>query len=49
VVRIGRFTTGVIMVLAMLWSTQVDQFGTVFVLGLLWKRGRTPTRSREAR
>lgn len=57
VVRIGRVTTGVIMVLAMLWSTQGDQFGTifeainkipmtfapavttVFVLGLLWKRG----------
>jgi SSS family solute:Na+ symporter len=57
VVMIGRITTGVIMVLAMLWSTQGDQFGTifeainkipmtfapavttVFVLGLLWKRG----------
>ena len=57
VVTIGRFTTGVIMVLAMLWSTQGDQFGTifeavnkipmtfapavttVFVLGVLWKRG----------
>jgi len=57
VVSIGRITTGVIMVLAMLWSTQGDQFGTifeainkipmtfapavttVFVLGLLWKRG----------
>jgi SSS family solute:Na+ symporter len=57
VVRIGRITTGVIMVLAMLWSTQGDQFGTifeavnkipmtfapavttVFVLGVLWKRG----------
>jgi SSS family solute:Na+ symporter len=57
VVMIGRFTTGVIMVLAMLWSTQGDQFGTifeainkipmtfapavttVFVLGVLWKRG----------
>ena len=57
VVRIGRVTTGVIMVLAMLWSTQGDQFGTifeainkipmtfapavttVFVLGVLWKRG----------
>lgn len=56
-VTIGRFTTGVIMVLAMLWSTQGDQFGTifeainkipmtfapavttVFVLGVLWKRG----------
>jgi SSS family solute:Na+ symporter len=30
VVRIGRVTTGVIMVLAMLWSTQGDQFGTIF-------------------
>jgi SSS family solute:Na+ symporter len=30
VVTIGRFTTGVIMVLAMLWSTQGDQFGTIF-------------------
>jgi solute:Na+ symporter, SSS family len=57
VVRIGRVTTGIIMVLAMLWSTQGDQFGTifqainkipmtfapavttVFVLGVLWKRG----------
>jgi solute:Na+ symporter, SSS family len=57
VVMIGRITTGVIMVLAMLWSTQGDQFGTifeainkipmtfapavttVFVLGILWKRG----------
>ena len=57
VVRIGRITTGVIMVLAMVWSTQGDQFGTifeavnkipmtfapavttVFVLGVLWKRG----------
>jgi solute:Na+ symporter, SSS family len=57
VVTIGRFTTGVIMVLAMLWSTQGDQFGTifeainkipmtfapavttVFVLGVIWKRG----------
>jgi SSS family solute:Na+ symporter len=56
-VTIGRITTGVIMVLAMLWSTQGEQFGTifqainkipmtfapavttVFVLGLLWKRG----------
>jgi len=56
-VTIGRITTGVIMVLAMLWSTQGDQFGTifeainkipmtfapavttVFVLGILWKRG----------
>jgi SSS family solute:Na+ symporter len=57
VVTIGRIATGVIMVLAMLWSTQGDQFGTifeavnkipmtfapavttVFVLGVLWKRG----------
>ena len=57
VVRVGRITTAVIMVLAMLWSTQGDQFGTifeavnkipmtfapavttVFVLGVLWKRG----------
>ena len=57
VVTIGRITTGVIMVLAMLWSTQGDQFGTifeainkipmtfapavttVFVLGVMWKRG----------
>jgi SSS family solute:Na+ symporter len=57
VVMIGRISTGVIMVLAMLWSTQGDQFGTifeainkipmtfapavttVFVLGVLWKRG----------
>lgn len=56
-VAIGRVTTGVIMVLAILWSTQGDQFGTifeainkipmtfapavttVFVLGVLWKRG----------
>jgi SSS family solute:Na+ symporter len=56
-VYLGRITTGVIMFLAMLWSTQGDQFGTifkavnkipmtfapavttVFVLGLLWKRG----------
>jgi solute:Na+ symporter, SSS family len=56
-VTIGRITTGVIMVLAMLWSTQGDQFGTifeainkipmtfapavttVFVMGVLWKRG----------
>ena len=56
-VIIGRITTGVIMVMAMLWSTQGDQFGTifeainkipmtfapavttVFVLGLMWKRG----------
>jgi SSS family solute:Na+ symporter len=57
VVTIGRITTGAIMVLAMLWSTQGDQFGTifeainkipmtfapavttVFVLGVMWKRG----------
>lgn len=56
-VVIGRIATGVIMLLAMLWSTQGDQFGTifeainkipmtfapavttVFVLGVLWKRG----------
>jgi SSS family solute:Na+ symporter len=30
VVWIGRITTGVIMLLAMLWSTQGDQFGTIF-------------------
>ncbi len=57
VVRIGRIATGVIMLLAMMWSTQGDQFGTifeainkipmtfapavttVFVLGIMWKRG----------
>jgi SSS family solute:Na+ symporter len=57
VVMIGRIATGLIMILAMLWSTQGDQFGTifeainkipmtfapavttVFVLGVLWKRG----------
>ncbi len=57
VVKIGRISTAVIMVLAILWSTQGDQFGTifeainkipmtfapavttVFVLGVLWKRG----------
>jgi SSS family solute:Na+ symporter len=57
VVNIGRMATGVIMLLAMLWSTQGNQFGTifeainkipmtfapavttVFVLGVLWKRG----------
>lgn len=57
VVWIGRVTTGIVMILAMLWSTQGDQFGTifeainkipmtfapavttVFVLGLMWKRG----------
>jgi SSS family solute:Na+ symporter len=30
VVLIGRITTGLIMLLAMLWSTQGDQFGTIF-------------------
>jgi len=30
VVAVGRITTGIIMVLAMLWSTQGDQFGTIF-------------------
>jgi SSS family solute:Na+ symporter len=30
VVLIGRVTTGVVMLLAMLWSTQGDQFGTIF-------------------
>jgi SSS family solute:Na+ symporter len=30
VVTIGRITTGVIMLLAILWSTQGDQFGTIF-------------------
>jgi SSS family solute:Na+ symporter len=57
VVRVGRISTGLIVVLAILWSTQGDQFGTifeainkipmtfapavttVFVLGVLWKRG----------
>lgn len=57
VVRVGRITTGIIMLLAIFWSTQGDQFGTifvavnkipmtfapavttVFVLGVLWKRG----------
>ena len=29
-VKIGRVSTGVIMVLAMLWSTQGGQFGTIF-------------------
>jgi solute:Na+ symporter, SSS family len=56
-VSIGRISTGVIMILAILWSTQGDQFGTifeainkipmtfapavttVFVMGVLWKRG----------
>jgi solute:Na+ symporter, SSS family len=58
-VLIGRISTAVIMILAMLWSTQGDQFGTIFeainkipmtfapavttlfVLGVLWKRGNT--------
>lgn len=57
IVLIGRISTAAIMVLAILWSTQGDQFGTifeainkipmtfapavttVFVLGVLWKRG----------
>jgi SSS family solute:Na+ symporter len=57
VVTIGRIATGGIMALAMLWSTQGNQFGTifeainkipmtfapavttVFVLGVMWKRG----------
>lgn len=30
VVAIGRITTGIVMVLAILWSTQGDQFGTIF-------------------
>jgi SSS family solute:Na+ symporter len=30
VVRIGRVTTGVVMLLAILWSTQGNQFGTIF-------------------
>jgi SSS family solute:Na+ symporter len=29
-VSIGRISTGVVMVLAMLWSTQGDQFGSIF-------------------
>jgi SSS family solute:Na+ symporter len=29
-VKIGRISAGIIMVLAMLWSTQGDQFGTIF-------------------
>jgi SSS family solute:Na+ symporter len=29
-VSIGRISAGVVMVLAMLWSTQGDQFGTIF-------------------
>jgi SSS family solute:Na+ symporter len=57
VVNIGRVTTGIIMLLAIAWSTQGGQFGTifqainkipmtfapavttVFLFGLLWKRG----------
>lgn len=57
VVFTGRVATAVIMLLAMLWSTQGNQFGTifeainkipmtfapavttVFVFGVLWKRG----------
>ncbi|MGO9112909.1 MAG: sodium:solute symporter family transporter [Thermoguttaceae bacterium] len=57
VVTVGRVTTGIIMLLAMAWSTQGGQFGTifqainkipmtfapavttVFLFGLLWKRG----------
>ena len=57
VVAIGRVTTGFVMLLAMAWSTQGDQFETifdainkipmtfapavttVFVLGVMWKRG----------
>ena len=60
VVTIGRMTTGIIMLLAMAWSTQGGQFGTifeainkipmafapavttVFLFGLLWKRGTLP-------
>jgi SSS family solute:Na+ symporter len=56
-VLIGRVATAGIMILAILWSTQGDQFGTIFeainkipmtfapavttlfVLGVLWKRG----------
>src|SRR5208337_5628933 len=30
VVTIGRVTTGIIMLLAMAWSTQGGQFGTIF-------------------
>lgn len=30
VVKIGRLSTAIIMVLAILWSTQGDQFGTIF-------------------
>lgn len=29
-VRIGRISAGIVMVLAILWSTQGDQFGTIF-------------------
>ena len=61
VVTVGRVTTGIIMLLAMAWSTQGGQFGTifqainkipmtfapavttVFLFGLLWKRGDLPT------
>lgn len=57
VIKVGRISTAVIMLLAILWSTQGDQFSTifeainkipmtfapavstVFVLGVLWKRG----------
>ena len=57
IVKIGRISTGLIMILAILWSTAGEQFGTifeainkipmtfapavttVFVLGVLWKRG----------
>lgn len=57
IVRVGRITTGIVMILSILWSTQGDQFGTIFeainkipmafapavttifVLGVLWKRG----------
>ena len=30
IVKIGRISTAIIMVLAILWSTQGDQFGTIF-------------------
>lgn len=30
VVKAGRITTGIVMVLAILWSTQGEQFGTIF-------------------
>jgi solute:Na+ symporter, SSS family len=29
-VRVGRITTGLVMILAILWSTQGNQFGTIF-------------------